>query len=286
MDGPTFPIICASIVSENDGSHLLKTVDTSGQKHDMQYLSKLAKTVIDYVTQEFGVKVRSFVTDNAANMKAMRRELKKDCGDVITYGCSSHYANLLAHNLDIPNVRNHVVQIVKHVRNNHSAAASFKEAGGPKLVMPVETRWNSLSDCLESYLKQWLKLASVDLEPAIAAKVNDMGIKNNAKDLLSRLKPVSTALDKLQSDSCKISDAVGIWKSMLVELKNLSLPKDVGTRSSNVTSKPYLIATSLLSCSIPNIVTNRWTPRKNLLRCHWLTRNFQILPTYIGKHES
>jgi hypothetical protein len=67
------------------------------------------------------------------------------------------------------------VQIVKHVRNNHSAAASFKEASVPKLVIPVETRWNSLSDCQESYLKHWPKLASIDLEPAIAAKVDDWG---------------------------------------------------------------------------------------------------------------
>ena len=139
----------------------------------------MSKSIIKEVTDEYGVTVKSLVTDNAANMKAMRRELKKEC-NIMTYGCSSHLANLLAHDIDIPNAKSHVIQIVKHVKNTHYAAAIYKEAGGNKLVLPVETRWNSVSECLESYLKKWPILLSIDLEPAIASKVMDMSIKRNA----------------------------------------------------------------------------------------------------------
>lgn len=72
------PVVCVSVTNENSESFLVKTVDTSGQKHDATYLTGLATKVIKEVSQEFDVKVRSFVTDNAANMQAMRKQLKNE----------------------------------------------------------------------------------------------------------------------------------------------------------------------------------------------------------------
>ena len=62
---------------------------------------------------EFDVRVHNFVTGNTANMKAMRKQLKNkfDCS-IATYGCSSHIANLLAHDLNIPHIKPQVVQII------------------------------------------------------------------------------------------------------------------------------------------------------------------------------
>lgn len=173
----------------------------------MHNLTSLVTKVVREASQEFDVKVRSFVTDNAANMQAMRKQLKNefDCS-IATYGCSSYTANLLAHDLDIPNVKSHVVQIVKYVRNTHLPTARCKEAGGKKLVMPVETRLNSVYECLESYqiLQNWPILASIPLDESITSKIMNMNIKKIAKDLANRLKPVSTALSSLQSDKCKM----------------------------------------------------------------------------------
>ena len=152
------PVICASVVTEDKESYLVKTVDTSGHPHDTEYLTKLTKQIVLERTEKFGVKIASFVTDNDANMQAMRRELHNEddtkLSSLITYGCSAHIANLLAHDLDNQTARNHVVQVIKYIRNNHSAAAQFKKAGGMKLQLPGDTRWNSVSDALESYLKQ------------------------------------------------------------------------------------------------------------------------------------
>ena len=40
----------------------------------------------------------------------------------------------------------------------------------------------------------------------------NIGIKRNAEDFLMRLKPISVALDRVQSDTCVISETVEIWK--------------------------------------------------------------------------
>jgi len=98
--------------------------------------------------------VRSFVTDNAANVAKMWENLQqREDVDLITYGCSAHLLNLLAKDLEIPNIKEQVVQVVKYFRNNHFAAAAFKSNNGLRLIMPQEVRWNTMADCLESYIK-------------------------------------------------------------------------------------------------------------------------------------
>jgi len=44
--------------------------------------------------------------------------------------------------------------------------------------------------------------------------VQDISIKRNAEDYLKRMNPIAVALDKAQSDTCKISDAVEVWKEL------------------------------------------------------------------------
>ncbi len=67
--------MCVSVTNENSESFLVKIVYRSGQKHDARSLST---KVLKEVSQEFDVKVRSFVTDNAANMQAMRKHLRNE----------------------------------------------------------------------------------------------------------------------------------------------------------------------------------------------------------------
>lgn len=42
----------------------------------------------------------------------------------------------------------------------------------------------------------------------------DINLKRNAEYLLQQLKPIALALDKLQSNSTKIADAVYVWKNL------------------------------------------------------------------------
>lgn len=88
----------------------------------------------------------------------------------------------------------------------------YKEADGKKLLMKVEIRWNSVYDRLESYIQNWPFLVSIHLDELIYFKTKGMNIKNNAKYLINRLKPVYIALSSLQSDKCKTSNEVKTWK--------------------------------------------------------------------------
>ena len=52
---------------------------------------------------------RNVVTDNAANIAKMRRQLEKNISsDLLTYGCSAHLLNLLTQDVQIPEVKEQV----------------------------------------------------------------------------------------------------------------------------------------------------------------------------------
>ena len=71
-----------------------------------------------------------------------------------------------------------------------------------------------MADCLASYLQNWPIILQVcekhrgEIDTNIANKVKNIGIKRNAEHFLIRLEPVSVALDRVQSDTCMISDTV------------------------------------------------------------------------------
>ena len=48
------------------------------------------------------------------------------------------------------------------------------------------------------------------IDGMIAKKVQDISIKRNTEDYLRRMKPIAVALDKVQSDSCKLSEVVEV----------------------------------------------------------------------------
>lgn len=106
--------------------------------------------------------------------------------------------------------------------------AWFKEAGGTSLVIPIEVRWNTHCDSLESYIKNWSILFEIceknresgSLDSDIAAKVMNVGLKRNAEDIVKLLKPIAVALDRTQSNNCKIAETVLIWKELEESLKN------------------------------------------------------------------
>lgn len=84
------PVICIVVTDVLDNSvHLIKTIDTTDNRHDATYLLEVA---IDGIRAclELGCKVTSLVTDNAANMNRMRQDLAQaetdvPVEDVITY---------------------------------------------------------------------------------------------------------------------------------------------------------------------------------------------------------
>lgn len=77
--------------------------------------------------------------------------------------------------------------------------------GGAMLILPSDVRWNTLADTLKNYLDNWHILSKVcsdfpdDIESNIATKVNNLVVKNNARDYYNKLKIISVALDQCHS---------------------------------------------------------------------------------------
>ena len=113
-----------------------------------------------------------------------------------------------------------MVSIAKYFRNHHLPNAWYKKEGGKGLSIPIDVRWNSVSDCLQAYLDNWSILVKVveshrnEMDSSICDKVLDLSLKRRAADYLSKMKLLAIALDKLQSNKCHISDAVPIWKEL------------------------------------------------------------------------
>jgi len=127
------PVICIVVTDVLDNSvHLIKTIDTTDNRHDTTYLLEVA---IDGIRAclELGCKVTSLVTDNAANMNRMRQDLAQaetdvPVEDVITYGCSSHILHLFSKDIRLRDVNENIKQVIKYFRNTHFASAKYKEA--------------------------------------------------------------------------------------------------------------------------------------------------------------
>lgn len=218
--------ICVTDIETNQ-VHLLESIDSSGHGHTAEYLLQVLKNSIRKCYEEYKCNVTSVVTDNASNMTKMRSDLFKelDQKDILTYGCSAHILNLLAHDLEggleTPDLKENIKTICKYFRNNHFAHAKYKEAGGSALNLPQDVRWNTLADCLESYLKNWPILYNVCssnkvvFDKDIIKLVNDTDLKIDAQNYLKKLKLIAVALDKVQESMCTISQATEIWVKLM-----------------------------------------------------------------------
>lgn len=160
------PIICASVTTTSGCVILVDAIDTTGIQHISENLYNLAKKKTIKKTEEnFKCKIKSFVTDNAHNMKKMSKEIQTDTNnEIIAYGCGAHMLSLLSKDIskigNFTSIQQHIVQIIKFFRNHHLPKAYFESAGGTSLVLPIEVQWNTYCDAIESYIKNWSSLAS------------------------------------------------------------------------------------------------------------------------------
>jgi hypothetical protein len=216
-------IICACIIKKNGFVALVDTIDTSGHAHTSQYLQDLTLKICHETEIKNGCKIRSLVTDNASNMTKMRKNVEEmDRSNIICYGCSAHIMNLLAHDLgkDFGPIQKQIVSISKYFRNHHLQKFWYTEAGGSSLILLIEVRWNSMCGTIKAYLKNWSILMKVcdehrnEIDAEIIKLVQNLDLKRNCEDLLAIYQPIATALDLMQSDTCKIADSVVVWKHL------------------------------------------------------------------------
>ena len=68
-------MICVSVTTDKGETFLTETIDTSGHSHTSEYFVVIAVSDISSCEENFKCQVHSVVTDNAANMAKMRRDL-------------------------------------------------------------------------------------------------------------------------------------------------------------------------------------------------------------------
>jgi len=183
-----------------------------------------------------------------------------DCSTIIAYGCSAHMLNLLSADVEVSDVKDEIVTIAKYFRNRQRPAAWFKTAGGSNLSLPIDVRWNTVSDAILSFLKNRGILVQVcqdhkdDIDPPIVERVNDVTFANKAKIYTDLMKPISVALDRAQSSGSTISVCVEIWHKLGMDLSTQpdSVMKLFDIRRDKALSGPHYLA---------NIIDNRFRGR-------------------------
>ena len=208
-------------------SFLVNTIDTSEKPHTTEYLVDVLDSEVKRCEIEWKVKVQSAVTDNAANMKAMRTAYKeKTEGEsmVHVYGCQAHVANLVAKDYlstkEMKAVLSKVTSVLKWFRTTHIGSSALREAGIPRPPTACETRWNTATEVLDYFVKHWnslgeiinTKLSSTD---PVYRFMEEIQLKRSAADALLFLKPLATALDKFQSKDCGLSLTYETWQSVI-----------------------------------------------------------------------
>ena len=93
--------------------------------------------------------------------------------------------------------------------------------------LPGNTRWNSQLTCLETFEwnhNSYIKVSNdhlQEMDQFTVVCICDFNLLQQVKDVIMKLKPVSRALDTLQSNSTIITDACHLWCSLLKD--NLKL---------------------------------------------------------------
>ena len=64
-----------------------------------------------YAEETFGCSVKSVATNNAANIKKMRRALEEEDDFLVTFGCLAHWLNLLGQDCTPASIMKHVMEV-------------------------------------------------------------------------------------------------------------------------------------------------------------------------------
>jgi len=193
--------IVASCLQEGSKSYFLDSHDTGSMTKSAENCKKLAQDSIRTAKEKFNCTVRSVVTDNAKNMEKMRGSVKEDDRELVVYGCSAHWLNLLGQDLTPPAIIKHVTEVQKYFRNHHKPNAWLTEiSDSMKPQLPGETRWKSKLVCLDSFIHNrphYMKIVQDhedEIDTNITRKILDFGLYRSVKDLAAQLRPVGVLL--------------------------------------------------------------------------------------------
>lgn len=225
------PVIATS-VHTGTRSFFISSLETGANTKDAAYCTKVASDAFHTIKDEYNANVVAIVTDNENKMKAMRRQLQELHKDVIAYGCSSHYFNLLGQDMTVAAIVANVVEVQKYFRNHHTPNALLSaQPGSVKPQLPCQTRWNSQITCLKTYITNRPFMSVIcngdnEISPNIVALVNNQNLYQQVKDQIVLLEPVAKALDRSQADDCSIGESCHEWLTI----------RKIATESNDITA--------------------------------------------------
>lgn len=145
------PVISHCLSIEANGSIIVNAVATTTDTKDAAYCATLAMEALEDAEDKFGCQIGAVVTDNCSTMILMRKLISQKRPDLWTYGCNTHYLNLVGKEV-VPDAMMKTVKNVQHFfRDKQYPRESLKKYHGLQPVLPVETRWNTQYDCLKNF---------------------------------------------------------------------------------------------------------------------------------------
>jgi hypothetical protein len=116
IDGWSSPQM-ESILGVAVGNNLVYCEETGLEAHTGEFLAAFSDRVVDKIERDIGCFVAAVVTDSAANMGMMRRELTSRRELLYTYPCQAHIVNLVVADILKHPGRNTVIANVVAGRN-------------------------------------------------------------------------------------------------------------------------------------------------------------------------
>ena len=143
--------------------------------------------------------------------------------------------------------------------------------------IPNETRWKSKEITLETYIDNHAIYMEISEEVAndrsipsdVTKIIDNVSFKRKASACLQQMKNFSVALDKLQSDSCYLSDAVKVWYSLLRN-PDLSQHKNTVKKRFNEAVAPFFFLAYMTDHRNIEDNENKVDPEDELAAEEWL----------------
>lgn len=207
-------LVVSTIHNANGDFAFLDCADFTSNSETSEELVKAAKHSIQLAQEKYGSKIYAAVTDNAANMISMGKNLP-----LWNLTCNSHSGNLVAKDI----VDKEFADTIRKVLKEYKSSKLEKELtirGGKRIKLPCDTRWNSYRDSFECFLenvefmREIAKIDNFNVKPASKEILEDKSIDDKVIGYLTTFNPICKLVNSCQQLTCNIADAIEEWLSL------------------------------------------------------------------------
>ena len=108
--------VTADSIHTGEKAYFLSAQDTGSNKKTAEYCASMAEASLQQSLDLLNCQVKALVTDNEKKMEAMRKIIQEKNPEIVVYGCSSHWLNLLGQDITPSQISAQVVEINKYFR--------------------------------------------------------------------------------------------------------------------------------------------------------------------------